>query len=159
MCEACTKQVKYCSLTKGNKKKTSLNSAKIDNCTPLPSNVSYFYSSAIKYLCAKYTIFVLHRGEKTRTPLIPGEHRPPPLEEGELPQTQDAEQEEEEDVVEIGTTRGDRDVVDPERFTSESAQILIGEIMGCNLQLQNIQQQIRDVITKNNNIIDVLGRI
>ncbi|PIO25401.1 hypothetical protein AB205_0086700 [Aquarana catesbeiana] len=29
------------------------------------------YSSAIKYLCAKYTIFVLHRGEKTRrTPLI-----------------------------------------------------------------------------------------
>ncbi|PIO09897.1 hypothetical protein AB205_0108900 [Aquarana catesbeiana] len=36
------------------------------------------YSSAIKYLCAKYTIFVLHRGEKTRwTPLIREDHRPP----------------------------------------------------------------------------------
>ncbi|PIO10781.1 hypothetical protein AB205_0123650 [Aquarana catesbeiana] len=113
-------------------------------------------SSAFKYLCTKYTIFVLHRGEKTRrTPLIRGDQRPPPLEEGEIP-TQEAEQEEEEDVVEIGTTTGDRD---PEHFTSESAQILIGEIMGCNLQLQNIQQQISDVIKKNNNIIDVLGRI
>ncbi|PIO11808.1 hypothetical protein AB205_0199740 [Aquarana catesbeiana] len=112
-------------------------------------------SSAIKYLCANYTIFVLHRGEKTRTPLIRGDQSPPPLEEGEIP-TQEEEQEEEEDVVEIGTTTGDRD---PERFTSESAQILIGEIMGCNLQLQNIQQQITDVSKKNNNIIDVLGRI
>ncbi|PIO09252.1 hypothetical protein AB205_0155280, partial [Aquarana catesbeiana] len=36
---------------------------------------------------------------------------PPPLEEGEIPQTQ-AEQEEEEDVLEIGTTTGDRDVMD-----------------------------------------------
>ncbi|PIO09404.1 hypothetical protein AB205_0036870 [Aquarana catesbeiana] len=37
------------------------------------------YSSAIKYLCAKYTIFVLHRGEKTRrTPLIRGDQSPPP---------------------------------------------------------------------------------
>ncbi|PIO09402.1 hypothetical protein AB205_0086060 [Aquarana catesbeiana] len=36
------------------------------------------YSSAIKYLCAKYSIFVLHRGEKTqRTPLIRGDPRPP----------------------------------------------------------------------------------
>ncbi|PIO10940.1 hypothetical protein AB205_0033390 [Aquarana catesbeiana] len=36
------------------------------------------YSSAIKYLCANYTIFVLHRGEKTqRTPLIGGDQRPP----------------------------------------------------------------------------------
>ncbi|PIO09981.1 hypothetical protein AB205_0012670 [Aquarana catesbeiana] len=38
----------------------------------------HIYSSAIKYLCAKYTIFFLHRGEKTRrTPLIQGDHRPP----------------------------------------------------------------------------------
>ncbi|PIO09295.1 hypothetical protein AB205_0125690 [Aquarana catesbeiana] len=34
-------------------------------------------SSAIKYLCANYTIFVLHRGEKTRTPLIRGDQSPP----------------------------------------------------------------------------------
>ncbi|PIO11952.1 hypothetical protein AB205_0049910 [Aquarana catesbeiana] len=77
------------------------------------------------------------------------------MEEGEIPPTQ-AEQEEEEDVVEIGTTTGDGD---PDPFTSESAQILIGEIMGCNVELQNIQQKINDVIKKNNNIIDVLGQI
>ncbi|PIO09645.1 hypothetical protein AB205_0132280, partial [Aquarana catesbeiana] len=59
---------------------------------------------------------------------------PPPLEEGEIPPTHKV-QEEEEDVVELVTTTGDRDVVDPDTFTSESAQILIGEIMGCNLQL------------------------
>ncbi|PIO23794.1 hypothetical protein AB205_0137430 [Aquarana catesbeiana] len=49
---------------------------------------------------------------------------PPPLEEGEIHPRQ-AEQEE-EDMVKIGTTKGDRDVVDPDPFTSESAQILIG---------------------------------
>ncbi|PIO10238.1 hypothetical protein AB205_0156720 [Aquarana catesbeiana] len=96
------------------------------------------YSSAIKYLCANYTIFDYigekrlgghHSSEETRDP--------PPMEEGEIPQTQ-AEQEEEEDVVEIGTTTGDRDVRDRDPFTSESAQILIGEIMGCNLEMENI---------------------
>ncbi|PIO09172.1 hypothetical protein AB205_0189620 [Aquarana catesbeiana] len=36
----------------------------------------HIYSSAIKYLCAKYTFFVSHRGEKTqRTPLIRGDQR------------------------------------------------------------------------------------
>ncbi|PIO09251.1 hypothetical protein AB205_0166270, partial [Aquarana catesbeiana] len=83
---------------------------------------------------------------------------PPPLEEGEIPPTQ-AEQEEEEDVVEIDTTTGDRDVVDRDLFTSESAQILIGEIMGYNLELENLKKKINDVIQKNNNIFDVLGRI
>ncbi|PIO32365.1 hypothetical protein AB205_0071400, partial [Aquarana catesbeiana] len=83
---------------------------------------------------------------------------PPPREEGEIPPTQ-AEQEEEEDVVEIVTTTGDRDVVDLDPFTSESAQILIGEIMGCNLELENLKKNINDVIQKNKNIIDVLGRV
>ncbi|PIO09906.1 hypothetical protein AB205_0159390 [Aquarana catesbeiana] len=59
---------------------------------------------------------------------------PPPQEKGEIPPTQ-----EEEDVVEIVTTTGDRDVVDTDPFTSESAQILIGEIMGCNLELEKPQ--------------------
>ncbi|PIO11815.1 hypothetical protein AB205_0089130 [Aquarana catesbeiana] len=105
------------------------------------------YSSAIKYLCVKYTIFVSHRGEKTRrTPLIRGDQRPPPREEGEIPQRQ--EEEEEEDVVELVTTTGDRHVVDPDRFTSESVQILIGEIMRCNLALENLQKNINDVIKK-----------
>ncbi|PIO12308.1 hypothetical protein AB205_0166870 [Aquarana catesbeiana] len=83
---------------------------------------------------------------------------PPPLEEGEIPPTQE-EQEEEEDVVEIVTTTGDRDVVDPDPFTSESAQILIGEIMRCNLELENLNKNINDVIQKNKNIIDALGRV
>ncbi|PIO10670.1 hypothetical protein AB205_0168990, partial [Aquarana catesbeiana] len=102
----------------------------------LPSNI-----------CVLIIPFLFYIGEKRLGHPSSQETRdPPPLEEGEIP-TQEAEQEEEEDMVEIGTTTGDRD---PERFTSESAQILIGEIMGCNLQ-----QQITDV--KNNNIIDVLG--
>ncbi|PIO09319.1 hypothetical protein AB205_0083580 [Aquarana catesbeiana] len=83
---------------------------------------------------------------------------PPPLEEGEIPPIQEV-QEEEEDVVEIVTTTGDRDVVDPDPFTSESAQILIGEIMGCNLEMEKLNKNINDVIQKNKNIIDVLGRI
>ncbi|PIO32055.1 hypothetical protein AB205_0036410 [Aquarana catesbeiana] len=82
---------------------------------------------------------------------------PPPLEEGEIPPTQ--EEQEEEDVVEIVTTTGDRYVVDPDPFTSESAQILIGEITGCNLELENLNKNINDVIQKNKNIIDVLGRV
>ncbi|PIO09860.1 hypothetical protein AB205_0185570 [Aquarana catesbeiana] len=88
------------------------------------------YFSDIKYLCANYTI-LFHIGEK-RLGGHPSseETRAPPLEEGEIPPTQ-AEQEE-EDVVELVTTTGDREVVDEDPFTSESAQILIGEIMGCN---------------------------
>ncbi|PIO24883.1 hypothetical protein AB205_0007000, partial [Aquarana catesbeiana] len=82
---------------------------------------------------------------------------PPPLEEEEIHPSQ-AEQEE-EDVVEIGTTTGDRDVVDPDPFTSESAQILIGEIMGCNRDLENIQKNNNDVQQKMKNIIDVLGKV
>ncbi|PIO11513.1 hypothetical protein AB205_0074210 [Aquarana catesbeiana] len=53
------------------------------------------------------------------TPHLRRPQTPPPLEEGEIPQRQ--EEQEEEDVVEIVTTTGDRDVVDPDHFTSESA--------------------------------------
>ncbi|PIO09854.1 hypothetical protein AB205_0100110 [Aquarana catesbeiana] len=83
---------------------------------------------------------------------------PPPQEEGEIPQSQQ-EEEEEGEVVEIVTTTGDHDVVDEGHFTSESAQILIGEIMGCNRDLENIKQKINDVQNKMKNIIDVLGRV
>ncbi|PIO10863.1 hypothetical protein AB205_0194800, partial [Aquarana catesbeiana] len=82
---------------------------------------------------------------------------PPPLEEGEIHPRQ-AEQEE-EDVVEISTITRDHDVVDPDPFTSESAQILIREIMGCNRDLENIKKNINDVLQKMKNIIDVLGRV
>ncbi|PIO10052.1 hypothetical protein AB205_0168750, partial [Aquarana catesbeiana] len=104
----------------------------------LPSNI-----------CVLIIPFLFYIGEKRLGghPSSEETRDPPPLEEGELTPTQ-AEQEEEEDVVEIGTTTGVRDVRDRERFTSESAQILIGEIMGCNAELQNIQQKIHDVIKK-----------
>ncbi|PIO23910.1 hypothetical protein AB205_0064310 [Aquarana catesbeiana] len=118
----------------------------------------HIYSSAIKYLCAKYTIF-FYIGEKRLRGHPSSEETtdPPPLEEGEIPQRQ--EEQEEEDVVELVTTTGDCDVVDPGHFTSESAQILIGEIMGCNVVLENIKKNINDVIQKNKNINDVLGRV
>ncbi|PIO09995.1 hypothetical protein AB205_0166020 [Aquarana catesbeiana] len=118
----------------------------------------HIYSSAIKYLCAKYTYF-FYIGDKRLGghPSSEETRDPPPLEEGEIHPRQ-AEQEE-EDVVEIGPTTGDRDVVDPDPFTSESAQILIGEIMGCNRDLENIKKNINDVLQKMMNIIDVLGRV
>ncbi|PIN94791.1 hypothetical protein AB205_0036810 [Aquarana catesbeiana] len=45
--------------------------------------------------------------------------------------------------MEIVTTTGDCDVI-----TNESAQILIGEIMRCNRDLENIKQNINDVQKK-----------
>ncbi|PIO11067.1 hypothetical protein AB205_0076060 [Aquarana catesbeiana] len=115
--------------------------------------------SAKKYLCANYTNFFFYIGEKR----LGGQHSseettdPPPHGEGEIHQTQ--AEEEEGNVVEIVTTTGDRDVVDPGHFTSESAQILIGEIMRCNRDLENIQKNINDVQNKMKKIIDVLGRV
>ncbi|PIO29154.1 hypothetical protein AB205_0040610 [Aquarana catesbeiana] len=114
--------------------------------------------SAIKYLCAKYTYF-FNIGKKR----LGGHHSseettdPPPHEEVEIPQSQ--QEEKEGDVVKIVTTTGDRDVVDPGHFTSESAQILIGEIMGCNRDMENIKQKFNDVQNKMKNITDVLGRV
>ncbi|PIN88194.1 hypothetical protein AB205_0035090 [Aquarana catesbeiana] len=115
--------------------------------------------SAIKYLCAKYTYFFFYIGDKRLGGHPSSEETtdPPPQEEVETHQTQ--QEEEEGDVVEIVTTTGDRDVVDLDHFTSESAQILIGEIMGCNRDLENIQKNINDVLKKMKNIIDVLGRV
>ncbi|PIO24764.1 hypothetical protein AB205_0198620 [Aquarana catesbeiana] len=116
--------------------------------------------SGLKYLCAKYTYF-FHTEEKR----LGGHHLSEdtrdstPQEEGEIPQTQP--EEEEGDVVEIGeivTTTGDGGVLEEGNFTSESAQILIGEIMGCNRDLESLKENINDVQNKMN-IIDVLGRI
>ncbi|PIO27984.1 hypothetical protein AB205_0160290 [Aquarana catesbeiana] len=86
---------------------------------------------------------------------------PPPAREGEIPtpQAEDVEGEVYE-VSDIVTITGDVDVVEEEsHFTSESAQILIGERMGCNRDLENIKENINDVQKKMKNIIDVLGRI
>ncbi|PIO27978.1 hypothetical protein AB205_0085680 [Aquarana catesbeiana] len=115
--------------------------------------------SGLKYLCYVY-LFFFHIGEKR----LGGHHSSeetrdsPPQEEGEIPQTQP--EKEEGDVIEIVTTTSDRDVVEKEcHFTSESTQILIGEIMGCNRDLETLKKNINDVQNKMKNIIDVLGRI
>ncbi|PIO10097.1 hypothetical protein AB205_0170180 [Aquarana catesbeiana] len=105
--------------------------------------------SAIKYLCAKYTYFFYIGDKRLRGhPSSEETTDPPPQEAVETHQRQQ-EEEEEGDVVEIVTTTGDRDVVDPDHFTSESKQILIGEIMGYNRDLKNIQKNINDVKKKN----------
>ncbi|PIO35533.1 hypothetical protein AB205_0028020 [Aquarana catesbeiana] len=111
--------------------------------------------SAIKYLCAKYTYFFIHIWEK-RLGTSEDTRDPPPHKEGEVTKTQ-AEDEEGEvyEVGEIVTTTGDVDVVEEEsHFTSESAQILIRERMGCNRDLKNIKENINDVQQKMKNIID-----
>ncbi|PIO24601.1 hypothetical protein AB205_0021570 [Aquarana catesbeiana] len=87
---------------------------------------------------------------------------PPPPKEGQIqkPQAEDVEEGEIFEVGEIVITIGDVDVVEEEsHFTSESAQILNGEIMGCNRDLENIKENINDVQQKMKNIVDVLGRI
>ncbi|PIO16411.1 hypothetical protein AB205_0050600, partial [Aquarana catesbeiana] len=51
-------------------------------------------------------------------------------------------EEEEEEEEEDATHTGDGDVVEEEcHFTSESAQILIGEIMGCNHHLEHLKRK------------------
>ncbi|PIO37592.1 hypothetical protein AB205_0016910 [Aquarana catesbeiana] len=115
--------------------------------------------SALKYLCAKYTFFIHIEEKRLRT--SEDTTNPTPPKEGEIPKPQ--AEDEEGDVYEVGkivTTTGDMDVVEEEsHITSESAQILIGEIMGCNRDLENRNENINDVQQKMKNIIDVLGRI
>ncbi|PIO16442.1 hypothetical protein AB205_0043710 [Aquarana catesbeiana] len=114
----------------------------------MPSNICVL-SIPIFFYIEEKRLRGYHSAEETTDP--------PPQEEGEIPQSQ--QEEEEGDVVEIVTTTGDRDVVDEGHFTSESAQILIGEIMGCNRDMENIHKNINDVQNKMKNIIDVLGRV
>ncbi|PIO12298.1 hypothetical protein AB205_0166720 [Aquarana catesbeiana] len=88
----------------------------------------------LKYLCAKYTFFFIHIGEKR---LRPSEdtRNPQPSKEGEIPtpQPEDVEEGEVYELGEIVTTTGDVYVVEEEsHFTSVSAQILIREIMVCS---------------------------
>ncbi|PIO32962.1 hypothetical protein AB205_0004210, partial [Aquarana catesbeiana] len=101
-----------------------------------------------------------HRGERLRT--SEDTRDPRPHKEGEIP-TPQPEDVEEGEVYELGETvtkTGYVDVVEEEtHFTSAIAQILIGEIMVYNRDLQKIKEDINDVEKRLKNIIDVLGRI
>ncbi|PIO30393.1 hypothetical protein AB205_0196120 [Aquarana catesbeiana] len=110
-------------------------------------------------ICAKYTYFFIHIGEK-KIGTSQDTRDPQPPKEGEItkPQPQDVEEGEVYEVGKIVTTTGDVDVVEGE-FTSASAHVLIEEIMVCNQDLQKIKEDINDVEKRLKNIIDVLGRI
>ncbi|PIO25256.1 hypothetical protein AB205_0167470 [Aquarana catesbeiana] len=117
--------------------------------------------SAPKYLCAKYTFFFIHIGEK-RLGTSEDTRDPQPPKEGDIPtpQPEDVEEGEVYELGEIVTTTGDVDVVEEEtNFTNASAHIVIREIMVCNRDLQKIKEDINDVEKRLKNIIDVLGRI
>ncbi|PIO14482.1 hypothetical protein AB205_0214840 [Aquarana catesbeiana] len=113
------------------------NSAKTDNCTTLPS-IFLFLAPNICVLSIPF--FKIHIGEK-RLGTSENTRDPQPPKEGELPTPQP--ENEEGDVYEVGeivTTTGDVDVVEEESHFSASAQILIGEIMGCNLDLDKLKE-------------------
>ncbi|PIO38817.1 hypothetical protein AB205_0006650 [Aquarana catesbeiana] len=117
--------------------------------------------SCLKYLSAKYTLFFIHIGDKRLRTSEDTKNTTPPK-DGEIPKH--PEEDVEGEVRELGdivTTTGDVvDVVEEEtHLTSTSAQILIGEIMVCNRELEKINENINDVEKRLNNIIDVLGRI
>ncbi|PIO15407.1 hypothetical protein AB205_0094550 [Aquarana catesbeiana] len=113
--------------------------------------------SGFKCLCAKYTFFLILIGEK-RLGKSEDTRDPPPTKEGGL-STQPEDMEEGE-VVELVTTTGDVHVVEEDpHFTSESAQMLIQDIMVCSRDLDIIKKPTNDVEQKLKNTIDVLGRI
>ncbi|PIO10171.1 hypothetical protein AB205_0184920 [Aquarana catesbeiana] len=121
----------------------------------------YIPNSVLKYLCAKYTYFLIHIREKILG-TSEDTRDPQPHKEGEItkPQPQDVEEGGVYEVGEIVTTTGDVDIVEEEsNFTSASAHVLIGEIMVCNSDLEKIKENINDVQQKVKTIIDVLGRI
>ncbi|PIO31174.1 hypothetical protein AB205_0125740 [Aquarana catesbeiana] len=112
-------------------------------------------------ICVLSTFFFIHIGEK-KLGTSEDTRAPQPPKEGEIPPTQPEDVEEGEvlEVGEIVTTTGDVDVVEEKTyFKSASAQILFGEIMVCNPDLQKIKEDINDVEKRLKNIIHVLGRI
>ncbi|PIO40686.1 hypothetical protein AB205_0199610 [Aquarana catesbeiana] len=66
MCETCTKQVSIPALEREKIMYSAWNSAKTDNWTTLPSNVSYFYFSPLNICLLSIPFFYSHRGEKNR---------------------------------------------------------------------------------------------
>ncbi|PIN99516.1 hypothetical protein AB205_0047220 [Aquarana catesbeiana] len=100
------------------------NSAKTENCTTLQA-MFHIPNFVLKYLCAKYTYFLIHIGEK-RLRTSEDTRDPQPHKEGEVttPQPQDVEEGEVYEVGEIVTTTGDVNVVGEEsHFTMSSSGI------------------------------------
>ncbi|PIO24810.1 hypothetical protein AB205_0210660 [Aquarana catesbeiana] len=81
--------------------------------------------SCLKYLCAKYTLFFIHIGEKRPRTSEDTKNTTPPK-EGEIPTAQPEDVDSEvHEVGKIVTTTGDVGVVEEEtHFTSASAHVL-----------------------------------
>ncbi|PIO09590.1 hypothetical protein AB205_0132990 [Aquarana catesbeiana] len=117
--------------------------------------------SGLKYRCAKYTFCIILIGEKRPGTLEDTRDPPPPSpEEGEQ-RTPEAEDVEEDEVVEIVNTTGDVQVVEEQspHFTSDIARRLIQDIMWCSLDLDLIKEKTKEIEQRLKNMIDVLGRI
>ncbi|PIO29740.1 hypothetical protein AB205_0102660 [Aquarana catesbeiana] len=94
--------------------------------------------SGLKYLCAKYTLCFIIIGEKSLGTSEETRNPSPPKEgEQRTPQAQDVEEGEVEEVVELSQATGDVHVAEKQstHFTSESAQMLIQDIMFCSWDL------------------------
>ncbi|PIO15664.1 hypothetical protein AB205_0117250 [Aquarana catesbeiana] len=122
----------------------------------------HIHISDHKYLCAKYTFCFILIGKK-RLGTSEDNRNPPPPKEGEqrTPQSEDVEEGEVEEVIEIVTTTGDMQVVEEQstHFNSDSAQRLIQDIMWCSRDLDLINEITKEIEQRLKNMIDVLGRI
>ncbi|PIO11065.1 hypothetical protein AB205_0110390 [Aquarana catesbeiana] len=137
MCETCPKKESIPAWLRELIMSSTWNSAQTDNCTPFPS-IFHIHISGHKYLCSKYTFCFILIGEK-RLGTLEDNTNPPPPKEGEqrTPQSEDVEEGEVEEVIEIVTTTGDVQVVEEQstNFNSDSAQRLIQDIMWCSRDL------------------------
>ncbi|PIO22468.1 hypothetical protein AB205_0035290 [Aquarana catesbeiana] len=118
--------------------------------------------SGLKYLCAKYTFCFIIIGEK-RLGMSEDTRNPPPPEEGEerTPQPQDVEGERWKKWLKLSPQQvSDVHVVEEQspHFTSDSAQMLIQDIIFCSRDLDIIKQKKNEVEQKLKNMINVLGR-
>ncbi|PIO25899.1 hypothetical protein AB205_0104790 [Aquarana catesbeiana] len=156
MCETCTKQVSIPAFEREKIMSSAWNSARQLDDTSKQCFILLFLDSII---CLLSIPFCIHIGEK-RIGTSVDTRNPTPPKDGELstkPEDVDAEVQE---VVEMGTTTGDVDVVEEEtHFSSASAQILIREIMICNRDLEKVKQNIHEVQKRLSNIIDIISYI
>ncbi|PIO13087.1 hypothetical protein AB205_0062650 [Aquarana catesbeiana] len=156
MCENCPKKASIPALVREKIMSSALDSAKTDNCTPLP-NKFHIPISGLKYLCAKYTFSFILIGEQrlgkyedtrgTKVTTCGGRRGGGVCHHNRS--------------VSDTTDSGDVQVVVPKSsdFTSDSAQRMIQEITFCSADLDIIKEKTKDIEQRLKNMIDELGRI
>ncbi|PIN88360.1 hypothetical protein AB205_0117120 [Aquarana catesbeiana] len=161
MCETCPKKGKYSSLVKGINNVFNLELCPNRQLYPTSKQCFTFIFMATN-ICAKYIFCFILIGEK-RLGTLEDNRNPPPLKEGEqrTPQSEDVEEGEVKEVIEIVPTTGDVQVVEEQstHVNSDSAQRLIQNIMWCSWDLDLINEKTKEIEQRLKNMIDVLGRI